>query len=88
VELMQFRRQERRDDRHGRTATRFQVHQRAFSIGDDFFIDDEHGNHAYRLNGKALRVRQRMLLEDADGNVLLKIQQRLLRIKDSMNRES
>jgi len=84
---MRSRRQERRDHRHGRTATRFQVRQRALSLGDDFYIDDEHGNHAYRVDGKALRVRQTMLLEDADGNELLKIQKRLLRIKDSMEIE-
>jgi uncharacterized protein YxjI len=84
---MRFRRQERHDERQGQTSTRFQVRQRALSIGDDFFIDDEHGNHAYRVNGKALRIRQTMLLEDADGNELLKIQKRLLRIKDSMEIE-
>ncbi len=64
--------------------TRFQVRQRALSVGDDFFIDDENGDHAYRVDGKALRIRKTMILEDDDGNELLKIQKRMLRIKDSM----
>jgi len=68
--------------------TRFQVRQRALSIGDDFFIEDENGDHAYRIDGKALRVRKTMILEDTDGNELLKIQKRMLRIKDSMEIEN
>lgn len=81
---MRGRRQERREGRHGRAGTRFQVRQRALSVGDDFYIEDEHGDHAYRVDGKALRLRKTMILEDTDGNELLKIQKRLLHVKDAM----
>ncbi len=36
------------------------------------------------MDGKALRVRQTLIFEDAHGNELAKIQERMLRIKDSM----
>ena len=39
------------------------------------------------MDGKALRVRQTLILEDAQGKELYKIQERMLRVKDSMEVE-
>ena len=39
------------------------------------------------MDGKALRVRQTLIFEDAHGTELCKIQERMLRIKDSMEIE-
>jgi uncharacterized protein YxjI len=41
----------------------------------------------FKVNGKALRVRDTLLFEDASGNELLKIQQRMLHIRDTMEIE-
>jgi uncharacterized protein YxjI len=41
----------------------------------------------FKVAGKALRVRQTLIFEDAHGNELCKIQKRMLRIKDSMEIE-
>ena len=44
--------------------SRFQMREKLLSIGDDYWIDDSAGNQAFRVNGKALRVRQTLILED------------------------
>ena len=41
----------------------------------------------FKVDGKALRVRQTLVFEDAHGTELCKIQERMLRVKDSMEVE-
>ncbi len=86
----QERREERQDDSQpGRPGghNRYQMRQKLVSIGDDFWIENEHGQKVFRVDGKALRLRQTLIFEDAHGNELCKIQERMLRIKDSMEIE-
>lgn len=88
----QDRREDRRDDRgpgamRGHGGNRYQMRERMFSIGDDFWIEDERGQRVYKIDGKALRVRQTLIFEDAQGRELLKIQERMVRIKDTMEIE-
>src|SRR5512139_210589 len=86
------RREERRDDRQlgrpGGGGNRYRMRQKMISIGDDFWIEDERGERVFKVDGKALRVRQTLIFEDARGNELCKIQERMLRIKDSMEIEA
>ena len=37
---------------------RFQMREKLLSIGDDYWIEDDQGNRAYRVNGKALRANE------------------------------
>ena len=78
------RRQERAFDRE---ATRYQMRQRMLSIGDDYTIENERGEHVFKLDGKALRVRKTIKFEDMDGHELCKIQERMMRLRDSMEIE-
>ena len=78
------RRQEREFDRE---ATRYQMRQRMLSIGDDYIIENERGEHVFKLDGKALRVRKTIKFEDMDGHELCKIQERMMRLRDSMEIE-
>jgi len=78
------RRQERAFDRE---ATRYQMRQRMLSIGDDYIIENDRGEHVFKLDGKALRVRKTILFEVMDGHELCKIQERMLHIRDSMEIE-
>ena len=88
---MRGRRQERRDERASfgprGDAARYQMREKLLSIGDDSWIDDEAGEHVFKVNGKALRVRKTLIFEDLDGHELCKIQERKLRLKDSMEIE-
>jgi len=90
-ERRQDRREQRQEDRQefGRrgTATRYQMRQKLVSFGDDFWIENDQGQKVFKVDGKALRVRQTLVFEDAHGNELAKIQERMLRVKDSMEIE-
>jgi uncharacterized protein YxjI len=81
------RRDERRAFGPRADAARYQMREKLLSIGGDSWIEDAAGEHVFKVNGKALRVRQTLILEDLDGNELCKIQERKLRVKDSMEIE-
>jgi uncharacterized protein YxjI len=74
-------------DRGAAAGTVYQMRQSMFSIGDDFWIEDNAGRRAYKVDGKALRVRQTLLLEDPGGRELYKIQEKMLRVRDTMDIE-
>jgi uncharacterized protein YxjI len=63
------------------------MRQKLVAIGDDFWIEDEGGQRAFKVDGKALRVRNTLIFEDAQGRELAKIQERMLRVRDSMEIE-
>jgi uncharacterized protein YxjI len=87
----QDRRQDRREERRtfgrGGSATRYRMREKLVSIGDDFWIENEEGQKAFKVDGKALRVRKTLIFEDPQGNALCKIQERMLRVKESMEIE-
>ncbi len=89
--MFRGRREERREDRRefgvGGTAERYQMRQKLVSIGDDYWIENERRERVYKVDGKALRVRQTLFFEDREGRELYQIQERMLRIKDSMEIE-
>ena len=65
---------ERREGRRAERATfglrgsadRYQMREKLLSIGDDFWIADESGRQVFKVDGKALRLRQTLIIEDAD----------------------
>ena len=87
----QDRREERQDDRQlgrpGGGGNRYQMRQKMVAIGDDYWIENDRGQKVFKVDGKALRVRQTLLFEDAHGNELAKVQEKMLRVKDSMEIE-
>jgi uncharacterized protein YxjI len=88
---MRARREERREERQtfgrGGDAVQYQMRQKMVAIGDDYWIENSRGERAFKVDGKALRVRQTLIFEDAHGQELCKIQERMLRIKDTMEIE-
>ena len=67
--------------------TRYRMRQRLLSIGDDYWIEHEDGSHAFRVDGKALRIRHTFVLEDATGREVAKLQERKLGVRDKMEIE-
>jgi uncharacterized protein YxjI len=67
--------------------TRYQMREKVFAIGDDFWIETEDGDRAYKVNGKALRLRSTFVIETPSGDELLKIQEKKLSIRDTMRIE-
>jgi uncharacterized protein YxjI len=82
------RREQRRDEREtfgrGGNATRYQMRQKLVAIGDDSWIENEAGARVFKVNGKAMRLRNTLDLEDLHGNQLCRIQTRVMHIRDSM----
>jgi uncharacterized protein YxjI len=67
--------------------TRYQMREKLFAIGDDFWIETGDGDRAYKVNGKALRVRKTFVIEDTSGAELLKVQEKKLHVHDTMKIE-
>jgi len=65
-------------------STRYKIRQKLFSIGDDFWIENEEGKKVFKVDGKVLRIRKTLVFEDMNGKKLCQIQERLLTIKDTM----
>ena len=81
------RRQEAKQERRGGGAIRYQMREKLVSIGDDFWIENQHGEKTYKIDGKALRVRDTLKFEDRQGRELAKIQEKKVRVKDTMKIE-
>ncbi|SEM00445.1 LURP-one-related/scramblase family protein [Streptacidiphilus jiangxiensis] len=72
---------------HGEDVTRYRMQQKMFAIGDDYWIDDEAGDHVYKVDGKALRLRHTYAIKDMQGRRVATVQGRPMRIKESMEIE-
>ena len=66
---------------------RYQMRERLISIGDDYWIEDESGQRAFKVDGKALRLRRTFVLRDAADQEAAKIQERKVRLRDTMEIE-
>ena len=90
--MMRGRQQARQEEREtfgrGGTAVRYKVRQRMVAIGDDCWIEDGDGRRAFKVDGKALRVRKTLMIEDAQGQPQCRVQERMLRVKDTMEIET
>jgi uncharacterized protein YxjI len=60
------------------------MREKLLSIGDDFWIENDQGERAYKVDGKAFRLRQTFVLEDTSGNEIVRIQERKLSIRDKI----
>ena len=63
----------------------YTLRQRLVSIGEDFDITDEHGNPVYKVDGKAMRLRDTFVIEDMRGREVATIREKKLALRDSMN---
>ncbi|KOV63509.1 LURP-one-related/scramblase family protein [Streptomyces sp. MMG1121] len=63
---------------------RFLVRDRILGIGDDYWIEDEHGRKVFLVDGKAMRLRDTFELKDAHGRVLIDIHQKMFALRDTM----
>jgi uncharacterized protein YxjI len=63
------------------------MQEKLVSIGDDSWIEDDQGDRAYEVDGKALRRRDSCVLKDRDDNEVATIQEKKLRARDMMKVE-
>ena len=71
----------------GPSGTVYTMREKLFSIGDDFWIENDSGEKAFKVNGKAFRIRDTFVLESPSGEELFTIQEKKLSIRDKMEIE-
>ena len=79
--------QERREGDDGPGPSHYQMREKMFAIGDDYWIENGEGQRVVKVNGKALRVRDTLVLEDTSGNELYTVQEKKLHVRDTMDVE-
>jgi uncharacterized protein YxjI len=67
---------------------RYRMREKLFAIGDDFWIETEDGERAFKVDGKAVRLRDTLIVEGPGGEELFKIQEKKLSIRDKMEIEA
>lgn len=60
------------------------LREKLFSVGDDYWIETTAGERAIKVDRKALRARDTLVLEDGSGREVGKIQERRRRVRDAM----
>lgn len=68
----------------GPVGERFLMREKLLALGDDFWIENDRGDRAYKVDGKAFRMRETFVLEDASGREVARIQERKLSIRDKI----
>ncbi|HEY3978141.1 MAG TPA: LURP-one-related family protein [Streptosporangiaceae bacterium] len=66
---------------------RYQVKEKIFSVGTDFWVTDEQDNNAFLVDGKVLRIRQTLELKDPSGAVVATVRKKLVAIRETMEIE-
>ncbi|MGW7103066.1 LURP-one-related/scramblase family protein [Streptomyces sp. NPDC054838] len=66
---------------------KYLVRDKVLAIGDDYWIEDEDGRHAFLVDGKALRLRDTLELKDRDGRILITLREKWLAFRDAMTLE-
>lgn len=80
---MALRRHAHRDE----PVLRFQLRERLLSVGDDYWIENSDGQRAFKVDGKALRIRDTWILEDPTGRNVATIKERKLSVRDAIKIE-
>jgi uncharacterized protein YxjI len=67
---------------------RYRIRQKLFSIGEDYWVTDDRGARVYKVDGKLIRLRKSLVLEDADGHGVLTVHEPMLSWRDTMDIDS
>jgi uncharacterized protein YxjI len=64
---------------------RYKMREKLLTFGDDFWIETMRGRRAFLVDGKAIRLRNTLLLKDAMGREVYEIQAKVVAVKDTMS---
>jgi uncharacterized protein YxjI len=65
----------------------YKMRQSLVSIGDDDWIENGAGQRAFRVDGKAFRLRKTLVIEDAAGREAATVKEKLASVRDVMTIE-
>ncbi len=60
---------------------RYVIRERLFHLGQDSDITDDSGNVVYKVDGKVLSMRHRMILRDPAGNEVAEVERKLIALR-------
>jgi uncharacterized protein YxjI len=66
---------------------RYQVKEKLFSTGTDFWVTDDQDNKAFLVDGKVFHIRQTLEIKDPSGAVVATIRKKLVAIRETMEIE-
>lgn len=66
---------------------KYLVRDKMPAIGDDYWIQDEDGRHAFLVDGRVLRFRDTLELKDPDGLILITLREKPFTLRDAMTPE-
>lgn len=61
----------------------YQLRERLVSIGDVYWIETDGGRRAFKVDGKALRVRDTFAIRAPDGTEVARMQEHPVRLRDT-----
>ena len=76
-----------RGRRNGEDGTKYQMREKMFAIGVDYWIETDGGERVFMVIGKSLRVRDTLVLEMPGGDEVFTIQEKKLSVRDKMEIE-
>jgi uncharacterized protein YxjI len=57
------------------------IRERFFRLGEDSDITDDHGRPAFRVDGKVLSLRNRLIIRDPDGREVAQVHRKLAALR-------
>ena len=63
---------------------RYHLREKLASVGDDFWIENGAGQRVFKVDGRALRIRETFKIKDLQGNEVAEIQEKLVSVRDAM----
>jgi uncharacterized protein YxjI len=64
--------------------SRYRLQRKLFSIGEDFWIENEMGERVYKVDGKAFSLRETFVIQDNNEAELLTIESKLIAVRPTM----
>jgi uncharacterized protein YxjI len=81
-----FRRRQQQDDGSAPPNV-YRMRQSLISIGDDYWIENGAGQRAFKVDGKAFRIRKTLVIEDPSGREVATLKEKLVSVRDVMTIE-
>lgn len=60
---------------------RFVLREKFLAFGEDFYIQDEHGNNVLFVDGKVFSIGDKLSIQDLRGNEVAAVRQRLIALR-------
>ena len=77
----------RRHQADSAPANVYQMREKMVSIGDDYWIENGAGQRAFKVDGKAFRMRDTLVIEDVAGREVATLKEKMVSVRDVMTIE-